>query len=174
MSKRQFLSLELQKDNLLHRLSQLKHEQLIYQETENTWSIYHVLDHLIKIEEMAVMFVESKLAQPKKLRSLTWKSYYRYWLLIFALRSKLKFKAPLTVAPAVDEKAALNAYFERWQLAREKLSELMNVAPSKLKLGVFKHPVVGYLNFYQMMGFLQAHFNHHLVQINNLLSTKKS
>jgi hypothetical protein len=80
-----------------------------------------------------------------------------------------KYKAPKVLG---DMPASVD-YPEiviKWNDTRKKLKELITQLPEDmLSKNIFKQPAAGRLNIYQMIDFMQAHFNRHQKQVNSIL-----
>jgi hypothetical protein len=59
----------------------------------------------------------------------------------------------------------------QWVKNRERLFSLLDsLQPDQLSLGVFRHPVSGWMTMPQALAFLSAHIRHHEYQLDRLKS----
>ena len=95
-------------------------------------------------------------------------------MLEWALRFPTKLKAPTNVSDVPDF-AELELYSEKWVRIRRDLSEIIeNTNLEILKSDIFKHPSVGEMNMLHALKFMQAHFDNHKKQIDNILQIKNN
>jgi hypothetical protein len=166
-------TLEAQRVSLFHKLKQVDISQLSKKPNASSWSVLHVVEHLVLIEEQSVANVLYKVQTPDSLYSVNLRTRVNLVLLHLVLGKSFKFKSPKVVAPEVTEQKSLEELELRWVSARKKLEEISKMSPDVLRKGIFKHPIVGYMNFSQMLGFYSAHLKHHLSQISGLIESQK-
>jgi hypothetical protein len=165
--------LEAQRVSLLHKLEKLSTEQSMFVENEGQWSVLEILEHLVLSEELSVNYAFKKIESPNTLRNVKWNTGLKVQLMRFVFILNFKYKAPKVVLPHTSKSPTFEELNQRWEDSRILLEELSNKSPGLLKKGVLNHPHVGFLNFKQMLVFIQSHYNHHLVQINHLVELQK-
>ncbi len=166
---RRFQHLESTRSALLQRLAQSSVEQLRFRVAPQTWSIGEIVHHLILAESLSVAYFGRKLDQVATLRQVSWSAGLRSTLMTWALRSPLKFKAPSPLILTTPE-VALSDLQVQWETQRQKLHKLLErITPEMLQLSLYRHPVAGLLTVKQMLVFMQAHFEHHVRQIEKII-----
>ncbi len=154
---------------LLNQYSQLRVDQQLFKVDENSWSIAHVYQHLLQVEQMCHKTisarVESGVYHNSEIRN-TW----RYFLLTAALKSPRNFKVPKSAPPAIHVLEVDESTIVRdWNSIYTEFETFLSNFPAKLenKL-VYKHPIAGPLKISHAIGFLSAHLKHHLRQIQKI------
>ncbi|NUO81953.1 DinB family protein [candidate division KSB1 bacterium] len=166
---RRFQHLESTRSALQQRLAQSSVEQLRFRVAPQTWSIGEIVHHLILAESLSVAYLGKKLDQVTTLRKASWSAGLRSTLMTWALRAPLKFKAPSPLILPTPE-VALSDLQVQWETQRHKLHELLErVTPEMLQLSLYRHPIGGLLTVQQMLIFMQAHFEHHVRQIEKII-----
>jgi hypothetical protein len=148
--------------------------QLQLRRAPQSWSINEILHHLVLAEGFAVSYLAKKLERFSSLKKTSWSAGLRSFILKWALRSPLKFKAPSPlVLPAPG--LALEDLHEQWESGRRTLQNLLGrITPEMAQLALYRHPVAGLLTVVQMLTFMQEHFDHHLHQIEKILKSASS
>jgi hypothetical protein len=91
------------------------------------------------------------------------------FLLRVRFLSSKKINAP-AVLGEMPVHIPYSAMVEEWNKTRKNLKELLDSLPEDiLYKNVFKQPVIGRLNIFQMLDFMQAHFDRHKRQVMNQL-----
>lgn len=153
------------------KISEKYSEELFHFQPEGKeWSLQQVLLHMAQIQDIVESVVRKQLSKQDELRNSKLKNWYRYILLKLALASNKKYKAP-KVAANVENNLSLEQIRNNWNQSYGRIDELMKNFPKKLedKL-IFKHPVIGWININQTLGFMLAHMKHHQKQIESLYS----
>jgi len=159
-------------DNLLKdyqkEVNNLSYEQLNKKPASGGWSINEVIHHMKGVEAGTILYIQKKLQTPDESKRSGIKSWYRASLLRYALRSKRKFRAPKVLTePQGPYKT--EELFKEWQITRDQLRNVFENVPAEHKSReLFKHPVVGYINLKQTLGFMGDHMQRHLEQIQGL------
>lgn len=169
MKDSKIATLEGQRVSLLHKLGKLPPPKLNKVLISGKWTILQILEHIVASEELSIQYAIGKTNQPKTLENLGFKSIFLTYAMNFVLKLNFKHQAPSPTLPDVNCETSIMKLANRWEKNRIKLEELALKSPEVLKLGVFKHPLVGPMNFSQMLSFFSAHYSHHLVQINTLV-----
>lgn len=127
------------------------------------WSIATTIGHLALVEEgmLAYMYHKLRNGMPPKAGFL---SGIRLILLLAALRSPLRFKAPSVVIP--EQGGDLDGALAKWASARERLREACIQLPDAvLNRALFKHPSAGRFTPAQGLVFVRAHARRHMRQV---------
>jgi len=144
-------------------------ERLLFSETENSWSILNILEHIVLSEEASLAYVLKKTSVVADLKPISVKSWLKIWLMKLVLQFKVKYKAPKHVDPIKSTITDIKELTLRWENSRDVLYDISQLSPRILEKGILKHPYAGMLNFSQLLVFFETHFEHHLVQINHLV-----
>lgn len=132
------------------------------------WSIAQILAHVIHAERMSLRYCQKKTQDPSRVPAADWSAPLRLGLLVLALRSPLKVRAPEVVA-VVPERAELPGLrCEREQMGRA-WREFAASCPDPLAArAVYRHPFAGRLSLEQCVVTLQEHLRHHARQVARL------
>jgi len=165
---RQLDGLESAKTQLLKSLSDLSPEAMNRQPGPGRWSIVQVISHVTKSEALSVSYVNHKLKDPSGLPKAGVAARFRLALLVLALRSPLRVRAPKNVAD-VPEGESPDATARRWDEVRVSLRALVSSFPSEhLQTAIFRHPFAGRLSLAHMLTFMGEHLAHHVRQIETI------
>ncbi|GGK70941.1 DinB family protein [Rufibacter glacialis] len=135
----------------------------------NQWSAAQVLFHLALVDQQVVTALEKRIASGKPLRPLRFKAKVRAFLLKWALRLPIKFKAPPAVREVPDT-VNVSEVVQEWQTTRSRLQALLEAYPAQeLDKEAFFHPRAGMLSLPQTLQFLEDHTEHHRRQMQRLL-----
>jgi hypothetical protein len=133
------------------------------------WSVSQIFYHLNKAESFSTIYVSKKRLDVNNLKTTGFNEYIRMvgLKLIFVLPFSLK--APVNVLGDVPEKVDYKSITTEWNETRNKLKELLESLPDDiLNKNVFKQPAIGRINVFQMLDFMQAHFNRHEKQVERI------
>jgi uncharacterized damage-inducible protein DinB len=163
--RRQLDSLEDAKSRLLNSLSSLSPEAMNRPPGPGRWSIVQVISHVTQSEALSVSYVNHKLKDPSGLPRAGLAARLRLTLLVLALRSPLRVRAPDNVAD-VPESESPEQIARRWDEVRASLRALVSSYPSDhLQTAIFRHPFAGRLSLAHMLTFMGEHLAHHVRQI---------
>lgn len=155
---------------LLKELSKVDIQKLNRVTEKGKWSVAQVIYHLDKAESLSVSYVAKKMKDVDNIKNTGAEEWIKMRALITGLRSPFKFKAPVNVLGDIPENVDFSQISKQWNETREKLSTLVSTMPDELLVkNVFKQPVIGRINIYQMLDFMQAHFDRHKKQIERAL-----
>ncbi|MFN0203450.1 MAG: DinB family protein [Bacteroidia bacterium] len=165
-----FDTFEKKRQNLIHSLENIGDEKLNTAPKVGEWSAIQVMWHLISAEGNAVKYVRKKALGKNALQTAGWGSSARLILLNFVLALPIKFKAP-KIVEAVPERVSWEETKKEWEKVRQELRELLaSFDENEMRKPLFKHPLVGKMDLYQMLSFMESHFDRHLGQIKRALS----
>ena len=134
------------------------------------WSILQILGHLALAEHHTLSYIRKKVQDPSALPRAGALSFWRMAVVVVALRSPYRAKAPERTAHP-EAGTTLAAVRERWDGVRQDWQELIDACPPSLvDRAVFRHPSVGLVSLAHTLAFLQAHQSHHRRQIQRRLS----
>lgn len=160
--------LESKRNFLIQKLKGLSIDELERKPVADKWCILEIIAHLVLSEELSVGYALNKVSNPEKLQSVKFSSSIKAKLLEYVLKLNIKYKAPKIAKPTNIEELKFDDLIERWAQARQGLEQISEFPSELLKKGVLKHPYTGFMNFDQMLSFIEEHYNHHLKQINIL------
>lgn len=169
--RRQIDRLETGTMRLFALVQDVPEETLSRQPFEGYWSALQAVNHIYLVEKLSLQYIHKKLQAPEKLKPYTISTWPRVWMLIWALRSPLKFKAPPQARMEEgQELLALNALRPAWEDLRGSLLDTLSVHETGMRTKlVFRHPFTGRLTLGQMLIFLNEHLRHHTVQVRRIL-----
>ena len=177
--KSKFEKLELSRINLTTLFNSIDEQALTFKSNPEKWSIVQICFHVIKSEQLTVLVLNKNLQLKDDLKKSGFLGIIRDHSLRFALKSKIKFRAPAIVANP-PETYDFQELMKKWETIRISLKTYLDNFPEKyLQKEINKHPIAGWLNLPQTLNFLQNHFDHHKLQIEkrikeyNILNNNK-
>jgi DinB superfamily len=169
-----FNNLEKSRTNLTAYLQAVDKNCLTFKINESKWSAIQICFHVIKSEQVTILSLNKNLQLKDNLKNSSVITLIRGASLSFVLKSNFKVKAPAIVAN-MPEDYDLTELMKKWETIRISLKDFLDNFPEQyLNKEIFKHPYAGWLNLFQTLKFLQNHFNHHRIQIINLIEEYKS
>lgn len=165
-----FADLEEKRERLESRLSGVDANLLSIPEKEGKWSVNQVLTHLSISEFASLKYIQKKMLGIDTVNNKSFSSVFRSKLLKWLLDSPLKYKMPKQLPEPSNEKSfdELKAQFEK---NRKAIHQLIESFPEEdIDKLIFKHPFAGRFSLHQTITFLEDHYNHHVKQINRILS----
>jgi hypothetical protein len=155
--------------HLLNQYSQLRVDQQLFKVEEHSWSIAHVYQHLLQVEQMCHKTISARVEggvyHNSEIRN-TW----RYFLLTSALKSPRNFKVPKSAPLAIHALEVDESTIVRdWNTVNAEFENFIAQFPEHLKSKLlYKHPIAGPLKASHAIGFLSAHLKHHLRQLRKI------
>ena len=169
-----FDNLEKSRNDLITYLQGVDKNSLSFKINQNKWSTIQICLHVIKAEQLTTLSLNKNLQLKNNLKKSGFTSLIMDALLSFALKSKIKFKAPAIVAKMPDN-YDFDELIKKWNTTRVSLKNYVDNFPEDyLRKVIYKHPIAGWLNLTQTLNFLQNHFDHHKPQIIKLIESHKS
>ena len=164
-----FESLERQKEAFLSEISNWPPPALRFRPAQLEWSCLDVLDHLVKVEKAFLDFVKGNLPNG---RSVPMTDRIRARVVIYVMRSPIRVKTPASVSMVLPgSNLDPSQLKQNWNEVRKNISNLLRALdPPQLRIGLFQHPVGGWMPVPQAMEFLSAHLRHHGYQLKRLKS----
>ena len=149
--------------------SQKYSDELFHFQAEGKeWSLQQVLLHNVQIQDLVEGVLKKNLSKQEELRDTKLKTWYRYFMLKLALASSKKFKVPKVIS-SIENTYSLAEIRDNWNQSYKRLDELLKNFPKNLESKlIFRHPVIGWININQTLGFMLAHMKHHQKQIESL------
>ncbi len=150
---------------LLDSVAGVAEDRLRRPREDGGWSILQVLSHLALAEQHTLAYIHKKMQDPSQLPPAGAMSFWRMAIVVVALRSPYRAKAPeRTAHPEAD--TTLAAVRAHWDGVRKGWQELVDGFPPALAdRAVFRHPRTGMMSLARTLAFTQAHLDHHRRQI---------
>jgi DinB superfamily len=165
---RQFEQLESRKEAFLHTIFAWTPAQLRFRPLPDSWCALEVLDHVVKTETGIFAEMRSNFAVA---RTTALAHRCCAFLLNTLMSSPVRLKVPAEVAPLVlpDNAPHLRAMLASWSAARIRHKEWIGcIGDAHAELGLFRHPVSGWMTPSQTLRFLSAHLHHHGYQLRRI------
>jgi len=175
MNKRleeKFNELENSRNLLLGRLSRVDEKILIIPPKEKKWSIAQIFFHLNQAETLSIIYVRKKMQGLPNIENTGIVARLKLILAKIILWQPIPYQAP-AVLGEVPEKINYSEIVDKWNETRNNLKQLLNDIPEDaLTKELFKQPTAGRLNIYQMLDFMQSHFERHKKQVEKIIKMK--
>jgi len=160
-----YLQLEHSRNELLSKLGGIDKSILEAAPAKDKWSVAQIIFHLNRAESLSVLYVSKKMKGADGLKHTGVVAVIRIVLSKLALVLPLKFRAPKVLGEMPAE-VKYDDIKLQWDETRKKLKDLLEtILENDLKKPLFKQPVAGRMNIYQMLDFMQNHFDHHAKQM---------
>ncbi|MBV8865323.1 MAG: DinB family protein [Acidobacteriaceae bacterium] len=165
----QLEKLERQKQTMLSNAAQLTLRQQHFRPAATAWSSLNLLDHLMKVESGFLQGVRGQLPKGAPLR---FSDRIGALLVITVMLSPMRVKVPPAAAISLPEQDPdLSLIGPAWARVREQMADLLeSLEPEQLNIGLFRHPVGGWMPIQTGLAFLSAHLRHHRYQLRRLQS----
>lgn len=150
---------------MLERLKAIDVQKLNASPAPGKWSVAQVIYHLNQAESQSVLYVSKKMLDVNNLKRSGLYEQLKMLLVKITFILPFRYKAPkiLGEVPQVVDYPDIKL---KWDETRKRLKDLIASMPEDmLSKKVFKQPAAGRLDIYQMLDFMQAHFNRHLKQV---------
>ena len=171
MNKRVEAKLSLLESTRLSLLEKLKTADIKKLNTSTApgkWSVAQIIYHLNKAESNSVIYVSKKMKDVNNLKKSGLYERIKMLAVKIAFALPFRYKAPAVLGD-MPQDVDYNDIIVKWEETRKQLKELIASMPEEmLSLKVFKQPAAGRLDIYQMLNFMQSHFDRHLRQIENI------
>ncbi len=134
----------------------------------NEWSAHQVHRHLMKSEELSLLYLKKKVKGLENVKPISFTSKLRAKKLWLLLKAPVKVQAPKQVdVPAYYGEIGLVE--KEWdELRMETLRYLKNLPAEAWKKELYKHPIVGRIGILDMIRFFGWHADRHYGQILNI------
>ncbi len=165
-----FSKLENSRLALLENLKNIPTSKLEASPTIGKWSVSQIFYHLNRAESFSTIYVSKKRLDVNNLKKTGLNEAFRLAFLQFLFHLPFALKAPVNVLGDVPDKVDYTAITTEWNETRKKLKDLLVSLPDDmLYKNVFKQPAIGRINIFQMLDFMQAHFNRHKKQVEKIV-----
>ncbi len=157
--------------HLLEYLKEYSDERLNRKPADDAWSVLQVMQHMMLSERLSHLYIKKKLSFDPKLKWNPVQNGLRMTLLKFYLGTPFKWKAPEMVgSEQLPDQSSFWEVAKKWKQQRNELHQFLHeVPPQHFNKLVYRHPVVGRISLYGMLGFFDAHFKRHERQIYRIL-----
>ncbi len=163
-SVKDLVQLEAQTGQLIGKVEGWSTTRLEYHSAPGTWSATEVFDHLVKTEEAILEQARNSMAEPHR---IGFRDRLGNLFLTKIFRSDRRVKVPRSVPQIVpDKRQDLQSVLKRWRETRQELRKFCaQLKPEQTRLGIFKHPVAGWMTMDQIIAFFSVHITHHEFQL---------
>lgn len=158
---------------LLAELDKEKSEVLEKSPAEGKWSVAQVMYHLNKAESLSVLYVSKKRLGAAQLKRTG------IWAQLKTLIAWIGFNIPVKYPAAkvlgdMPGDVQYSEIKEEWLKTRQTLSNLLqSLSDAEIRKPIFKQPFFGRWNIFQMLSFMQIHFNRHKKQMMRAIEEVK-
>jgi uncharacterized damage-inducible protein DinB len=159
------------RNQVIDSLQVYSDSQLAFRPAYDAWSINQVLQHLMLSDKGVVLYLNKKL-QNDSLPNAGIGAKVRTVMLKAFLRSPFKVKIP---GPYVQPIQPMTFWdiIKEWNSTREELQKILGrLNESQLDWAIFKHPIAGYMNVFQLLDFMDYHVQHHRYQLKRIVAAK--
>jgi hypothetical protein len=144
-------------------------EQLNTPSVPGKWGALQHIAHILSSERMSLKYMKKKIQGLNDAGKSGLSERFRAWLLVMALKSNLKFKAP-DVLEEPENHYNLQELFDLWTRERAEFEAFLNTLNDEAAHArIFKHPVAGKMNPIQALTFMGVHLERHLNQAKEIL-----
>lgn len=155
------------KADFIEEISGLSEAQLNFKESPERWSVAEVAEHIITAEEAVLPLITEKVLKAPVAEG---KDNYRVkdqavWMAV--TNRSTKFTAPERVQPNGRFKTKADI-LKGYNEARSKTLEFVKTTDIDLRNKFADNPVMGMIDAYQWLIFLNAHNQRHLDQIREI------
>jgi hypothetical protein len=158
---------------LISELDKIEKQILETSPEKNKWSVTQVIYHLNSAELNSILYVSKKRLGAAQLKPTGIEAQLRLIIALIAFYLPLKYKAP-RVLGEMPEHVNYPEMKNTWLETRNKLAALLESLPeAELHKPIFRQPTFGYWNIFQMLWFMQIHFNRHRLQMMRTLKKVK-
>ncbi len=167
---KKFSKLEDSRHSLLESLKKIELVKLESSPFPGKWSVSQIFYHLNKAERFSTIYVSKKRLDINNLERTGFTEQLKLDFLRLMFVLPFALKAPVNVLGDVPEKVDYKDITTEWDETRDKLKDLLNSLPDEiLHKNVFKQPAIGRINIFQMLDFMQSHFDRHQRQVERIV-----
>jgi uncharacterized damage-inducible protein DinB len=168
----QFDRLEEKKSALMLQITAMSEKTYMQQPSPESWSVAQAANHVYMSEQLSLAYIRKKLSYPETLQHFHWKSWPAVWLLKFVLWSPYKRKAPQNINMWENQTILSREELDmNWSALRKDLITFIDQhQPAFGSHMVYRHPYAGRMTMHQMLIFFNDHMEHHMRQIDKIIS----
>jgi uncharacterized damage-inducible protein DinB len=168
-----FRELEKLREKFLSIIDSVDDKTLLLKPAAGKWSILQIVFHLVKVERLSIISIQNNLKKSSHIGKTGMVAKLRAGLLILAMKSAFKFKAP-ELLRKVPETYDFNELKDKWIKARSDMKKILeNISPEDAKKNLFEHPYGGNMGIDGALAFIKEHFLHHQKQVEKIIKLKK-
>lgn len=159
--------LEERTESFLAELKQWPAEQRTRCSAAGGWCALQVLDHLVKTEEEILVAARAGASSPHAL-GIRDRLGSQFLMKVFQTdrRVKVPSSAKMVMPGPV---CSFEELCDRWRRTRADFKDFVSqLSGDQLRLGIFRHPVAGWMGVAQMIDFFWVHVVHHEFQLRRL------
>ena len=155
---------------LLSVLDKVNPKRLESPTAKGKWSVTQVMHHLNAAESNSVLYVSKKRLGAAQLKRTGIEAQLRLLIARVSFFLPLKYRAPKLLGD-MPEHVGYEEIKQKWLKTRNELASLLeSLQDYELDKPIFKQPFFGRWNIFQMLGFMQIHFNRHKKQIMRVIT----
>lgn len=153
------------RDEILTLVSSYSEEQRNQAASDGGWSINQIIEHLLVAEKGILGYMMRKTQDPSQLLEPKFKNRRNATLLIVALKTPIKFKAPknLSSPKSLIDSEELDKPWMKVGDRMQKFLDKMN--DDVLSKCIFRHPKAGLISGESTFKFMKAHIERHSKQL---------
>lgn len=168
-----FERLESKRAALINSLKNYSDETLSRQPEPGAWSVSEILHHLLTTEEASLRYLNKKIQGLSSSPSTGISNSVRIFVMRIVYSLPFRYKAPDVTLPA-NTNASIREIDERWGKVRvETINLLGKLSEEDLNRELWRHPIGGRMNIFQMIDFFEQHISRHEKQIGRTLEQTK-
>lgn len=159
-------------EDIFKGVENYSHEQLAAQPSENEWSILQIIEHLRVSEALSINYLNFKKTQSDTYTKTGVKEKFNVFMLKKRMESPKKIKAPEVkgLSPKPDG-LVLQEVIESWRTVRSQIKAYFEETDEEsFSKNMYKQPVIGRINLFQMLQFFEYHIKRHQRQIQDRIS----
>lgn len=138
------------------------------------WSVTQVMYHLNKAESLSAIYVSKKRLGAAMLKPTGITAQFKILVAWIGFNIPVKYPAAKVLGD-MPEHVGYGEIKEGWLKTRQTLSNLLNsLNDDEIRKPIFKQPFFGRWNIFQMLSFMQIHFNRHRKQMLRAIEAVKS
>ena len=121
----------------------------------------------------AYLYLQKKTQDISKAKKSGLREFIRYHVLKLAFSLPLKFKVPTVATPQSEFATLISLDIEWAQIKKDTIQLLSTLNDNDYTKDIWRHPVSGKMNLFQMVSFASIHFDRHQSQIEKTLRSLK-
>ena len=165
----EYAQLDAKRTKLFEALKKHSDEIINKNPSPEKWSVADTLKHLITADNATLQYLRKKTLDTSKSKNSGLVGSIKLGLLKFAFDLPFKYKAPPITTPK-NEFVSLNNLDKQWEsIRKETFAILDKLNDDDFNKELWKHPISGKMNLFQMVDFTNIHFDRHKIQIENIL-----
>lgn len=176
MNQKVAIKFERLQNDLLHLVALLdKQEQKILETSPapGKWSVTQVMYHLNKAESLSCLYVSKKRLGERFLKPTGIIEELKIFIAWLAFNLPVKYPAAKVLGDMPEHVGYIEIKTE-WLKTRQTLANLLqSLGEDEIRKPIFKQPFFGRWNIFQMLSFMQIHFNRHRKQMLRAIEVVK-